>query len=619
MSEFTPISISKLKVSGLAKPDAIIGFSAGLNAFVGASDTGKSYIFSVIDYLFGSSTTPKPNPFSDGYSRYFLELLLPDKSLLTIERILGEAEVNLFRSSIENASHETFDKRTKISGSDDSLSNILLETVGLSEKRIRADAYGKTQAVTFRTVAHLAMVDETRIITDISPALSGQYVPKTAEMSFLRLLLTGNDDSHLAAPAPNKKLRNAGLDGQIAILQQLIDEKGRKLETISVSPNEIELRLAAIQEGIQLETQFLVSTAETISSYEETRQKVWSEMETIRDRVLFLTEQRKRLILLREYYTSDERRLEAMLETGFAFEKLSGGQCAICGSLAESDTSYSVDSSLAKFRSACRAELDKIIILSRDLDDALKAFDDERNHLKIKESFLEDALADANFKIHEELKPRHLNATANLKELLSIQSALLRGRELKNEIESLNLTLSAATILKATKVDTLPKPHIDELIWDELSDEIEKTLIAWKYPLAGNIRFDVPTFDLIIGNQERGSMGKGYRAITHAAFVIGLMRYCRVKKLPHPGFVILDSPLNPFRGAVATAGTDAPINDEVKDAFYRDLASDTSGNQYIILENTEPPAELIPKMRYEQFTGNSKMGRSGFFPASEPK
>jgi hypothetical protein len=63
-----------------------------------------------------------------------------------------------------------------------------------------------------------------------------------------------------------------------------------------------------------------------------------------------------------------------------------------------------------------------------------------------------------------------------------------------------------------------------------------------------------------------------------------------------------------------SAGPDGAINDEIKAAFYRDLASDKSGDQYIILENTEPPADLIPNIHYIQFTKNTSFGRFGFFP-----
>jgi hypothetical protein len=113
-------------------------------------------------------------------------------------------------------------------------------------------------------------------------------------------------------------------------------------------------------------------------------------------------------------------------------------------------------------------------------------------------------------------------------------------------------------------------------------------------------------------------MGKGYRAVTHAAFIIGLMRYCRREKIPHPGFVVLDTPLNPFKGP--DDGPGGLVNDEVKSAFFEDLANDITGDQFIILENTEPPAHLIPKIRYHHFTKNPASGRYGFFPlpSSQP-
>ncbi len=63
-----------------------------------------------------------------------------------------------------------------------------------------------------------------------------------------------------------------------------------------------------------------------------------------------------------------------------------------------------------------------------------------------------------------------------------------------------------------------------------------------------------------------------------------------------------------------STGPDAAINEEIKECFYRDLAADVSGSQYVIFENTEPPADLLSQINYIQFTGNSSAGRYGFFP-----
>ena len=126
------------------------------------------------------------------------------------------------------------------------------------------------------------------------------------------------------------------------------------------------------------------------------------------------------------------------------------------------------------------------------------------------------------------------------------------------------------------------------------------------------LAFDPERFDIVLGSRDRGSLGKGYRALTHAAFTIALMRYCRRKGIPHTGFVVLDTPLNPLRGR--DEGSEGNVSDEIKNAFYRNLALNTTDDQVIVLENTEPPADIRALITYTHFTKNSLFGRYGFFP-----
>lgn len=60
----------------------------------------------------------------------------------------------------------------------------------------------------------------------------------------------------------------------------------------------------------------------------------------------------------------------------------------------------------------------------------------------------------------------------------------------------------------------------------------------------------------MIHGKRRGSQGKGKRAITHAAFTIGLMDFCAAEGRQHPGFVVLDSPpLLAYRAPEGPEGT----------------------------------------------------------------
>ena len=66
--------------------------------------------------------------------------------------------------------------------------------------------------------------------------------------------------------------------------------------------------------------------------------------------------------------------------------------------------------------------------------------------------------------------------------------------------------------------------------------------------------FDLSSYDLIIDGKERRNNGKGVRAITHAAFKVALMLFCRERNLPHPGFLVLDTPLLTYRDPMKKPG-----------------------------------------------------------------
>ena len=82
---------------------------------------------------------------------------------------------------------------------------------------------------------------------------------------------------------------------------------------------------------------------------------------------------------------------------------------------------------------------------------------------------------------------------------------------------------------------------------------------------------------------------QGTRAITHAAFTVTLLEYTRSNGLPHPGFVVLDTPLLAYREPEGEeddlSGTD------VQDRFYDYLLA-LGDRQIIILENVYLPETI---------------------------
>lgn len=56
------------------------------------------------------------------------------------------------------------------------------------------------------------------------------------------------------------------------------------------------------------------------------------------------------------------------------------------------------------------------------------------------------------------------------------------------------------------------------------------------------VTWDEPRQDIAINGRPRSQNGKGVKAVFHTAFAV-VMIYCHINRLPHPGFVVLDSPL----------------------------------------------------------------------------
>jgi hypothetical protein len=68
---------------------------------------------------------------------------------------------------------------------------------------------------------------------------------------------------------------------------------------------------------------------------------------------------------------------------------------------------------------------------------------------------------------------------------------------------------------------------------------VESILTGWHFPEAGDVYFDSKMRDLVVAGKSRSAFGKGLRAITHAAFTLGLLAFCRARQTPHTGLCSL--------------------------------------------------------------------------------
>jgi len=229
-------------------------------------------------------------------------------------------------------------------------------------------------------------------------------------------------------------------------------------------------------------------------------------------------------------------------------------------------------------------------------------------------------------RVESALRPRLVEATEALKQSMrSRQRVAQLEAELDHRHGLVEKKLELERLLQELAAVVEAPGRDEEDSYQAFADEVATLLAAWRYPGEGRVSFDEQSMDIIVDGEARKTHGKGVRAIMYAAFVIGLMRYCRAKRLPHPGFVILDSPLTTYRRRggspapdmdPALASGEGEVPGDMQRAFFEHLAYSAAehGEQIILFENKEPPPDVVARVRYEQFTGVNETGRAGFIP-----
>lgn len=607
-------SLTRLKVTGAQKKPAEIPFKPGLNVICGASDTGKTYIQECIDFMFGGETLPKEIPQGTGYQNIFLGFQRGKGSEFTLARSLQGGAFYLYDCALDDITDKTplvkLGARHSATNAD-TLSRYLLGQIGMDNKRIRKDQYGNTNSLSFRDIAFLTLVTENRIISKTSPLLSGDVTFKTLEESVFNLLLSGTDSSSLI-PEEKPAVRKMKLNAQLALVSELLSNKERELEKLNSPTQNIEGYLSKLNDLILQGTKAVAVLQKNIDALDEKRGTCRNTLLGTTGRREFLTNLIGRFNLLAEHYKSDRLRLEATLEAGELISGVSANVCVKCGQSLPKEPDGKMPKNLSVLRAACESEIKKVATLETDLEKTLTTLTQEDVELGKQEIEVRREYDEISKMVENALKPKADSNENMLYKHIQEREMVSHLLELNKEITELNEKHKALTYAlkeKRPKGVALKKLGVSDA--EEFCEVVQGILSSWKYPNLGRVVWDSEQKDLVIGRQSRNSLGKGYRALTHAAFSIGLMKYCFGKELPHPGMVLLDTPLNPLREAADHTGQ---ISNEMKDAFYGTLASDIFGGQVIVLENYTPPIDIHKNINYLHFSGKKDSGRYGFFP-----
>jgi hypothetical protein len=160
----------------------------------------------------------------------------------------------------------------------------------------------------------------------------------------------------------------------------------------------------------------------------------------------------------------------------------------------------------------------------------------------------------------------------------------------------------------------LVQQQLDGGVLNSFSEVVEKELQSWDFPGARRVFFELQKMDISVAGKSRSANGKGVRALLHGAFSVSLMKYCRAKITPHPGFLILDSLFITYKDPSDAQETEI-ASTPLKDRAFRALSELPDTLQLIVLENVDVPDWLANAPQCIHFTGEPTVGRAGLFPS----
>lgn len=588
---------------------------AGLNLIYGASNTGKSFAGKAIDFMLGGKVELPDIVQRRAYDEVLLTLTLPAAGRITLIRAIAGGAFKVANGQVDAASADArVISAIHDSKREDNLSQVLLKEIGLDHRKIAENAAGSLRALSFRDLMPFCWVDETSIQAERSPVENGNSVLKPAQRAVFKLLLTGHDDSAVVS-VPKDKDFKAAKNGKLELLTELLGEIDAELTSNYPQSDQLPEQLAELEEAMAARESELDAARGSIRSLLDQKRSLATQIYEARSRLSDIAVNLGRFAQLGAVYASDIERLESLEEAGFLLLLGGNRDCPLCGATPESQRHSHGVSSIESSREAALAEVTKIRLQQRGLDATVGQLQSEQSELAATLADQNHALAQVEGDL-ERLAPEAEGIQRQFADVIQARDRVRRGIDLLERRKVLSGRQSA---YEAMKRPAEPKAFLKPQSADthEFAQVVAGVLKRWQFPGDLVTAFDDTTFDIKVDGKHRKDNGKGVRAILHAAFKVGLLIHCRQKQLPHPGFLVLDSPLVTYRDPVGSRGGELTADEEalsrtdLKHHFFEHLHEIRDWGQTIVLENVDPPQGIEQTANVLLFTGHQNQGRVG--------
>lgn len=345
---------------GRSKQPARLDFAQGLNIIYGAANTGKTHVLHLIDFALGASMPAEAPPEQLGYEGIMLGVELLDGRSWTFCRSLQGGDIRKVDGLHEVWPAENAGEMLGASHrASNSLSKFLLDALGMVGVRLRRNARGDLQDLSFRNLAHLVLIPEGKIQSEISPVETGQYVAKTVEFSLFKYLLTGVDDSSIQVADRHQRDR-VRIAAKLELLDAQIAEAEQAVRSLAEEREDLGARRTHLEETMDAALRAWDEASVDYRELSARRREVREHRSRLVDRQDEIDLLLARFALLGQHYEFDFLRLQAIEEAASIFAALDEGPCPWCGADMAHRGEHASDmceGNTEAIRAAARAEL----------------------------------------------------------------------------------------------------------------------------------------------------------------------------------------------------------------------------------------------------------------------
>ncbi|MCH5218092.1 MAG: hypothetical protein J1F07_06030 [Muribaculaceae bacterium] len=597
--------IKSLVATGRNVAEARIDFTKGCNLIFGKSDTGKSHILHLLEYLLGKKKLDATVVEGREYDCYYLEIAeYSDENIFTIQRKLNENKATIKPVSYDvfheenNKGEDYFISPTK---NRMTLSSFLLGLSGFQPViSLKKSTHDKT-SLSYTYIRHLILANENRVVSE-NPIFNptNQRTDTTLEKSIIYFLTSGEDDANFNPPE-KPEIKRARIQGKMEIIDDVIKSKENQIIEIG----DVDYADFSDPSFIKEYKKTFDKTAKELDKLNVQRRDLESKIDVLRSKKIFVESFINRLKLLHEHYELDIDRYDFIYQGHQVIELIgSNSICPLCKSHIEAQN---IEEGFAE---ALKLEFSNLIQRKEESAAMIRCKEQELEELLLsiqslssELSFLIDKIRNIKFKI-DGIRETLLRYQHNIENKTRLNDLQVETQNLRTEYKKLENDLKG--------VSQKQEPYNKESnIKDEFCNQLKQKLQEWELDDSQTVVFNESKFDFVLGGKDRLSCGKGARGVTCTAILMTLVEFCINHDIPFTRTLVIDSPITAH-----FSDEKLPAEETTQYKFFKYINDKVTDYQLIVIDNKSPKPEDRTNLSNINYIEFSSDGRQGFYPVN---